>query len=81
MKQFVKTLDRNSEAFEYLKEFFPKLYEAKIKAGIFIGPQITKIINTDRITQLLNTNDKQAWNSLKEVVNSFLGNNKADNYH
>ena len=40
MKLFVKALDQNSEAFEYLKGFFTKLSEAKIKAGIFVGPQI-----------------------------------------
>ena len=40
MKQFVKVLDQNSEAFEYLKGFFPKLSEAKVKAGIFALPQI-----------------------------------------
>ena len=37
-------------------------------------------MNSDEFTQVLNTNEKQAWNSLKEVVNGFLGNNKADNY-
>ena len=40
-KQFVKALDQNSEVFESLKGFFPKLSEAKkVKAGIFVGPQI-----------------------------------------
>ena len=30
---------------------------------------------------LLNsTNEKQAWNCLKEIINDFLGNNRADNY-
>ncbi|GBP45249.1 hypothetical protein EVAR_28997_1 [Eumeta japonica] len=32
MKQFVKALRQDSEAFQYLKSFFPKLSEAKIKA-------------------------------------------------
>ena len=44
IKQFVKALDRNSEAFKYLQNFFPKLSEAKIKAVIFIGPQIRKML-------------------------------------
>ena len=47
MKQFVKARDQNSEAFEYLKGFFPKLSEAKVKAGIFVGPHI-KINCKDR---------------------------------
>ena len=39
-KQFVKSLDKNSDAFQYLQNLFPKISEAKIKAGVFIGPQI-----------------------------------------
>ena len=39
-------------------------------------------MNSDEITQLLNsTNEKQAWISLKEIVNGFLVNNRADNYY
>jgi hypothetical protein len=80
MKQFVKALDQNSEAFQYLKNFFPKLSEAKVKAGIFVGPQIKKIMSSDEFTQLLNSNEKQAWNSFKAVVSGFLGNNRVDNH-
>lgn len=80
MKQFVKALDPNSAAFEYLKGFFPKLSEAKVKAGIFVGPQIKQIMKSDDFTNLLNAYEKQAWESLKAVVDGFLGNNRADNY-
>lgn len=80
MKQFVKALDHNSEAFEYLKRFFPKLSEAKVKAGIFVGPQIKQIMSSDDFTEFLNAHEKQAWKSLKGVVDGFLGNHRADNY-
>ena len=43
-KQFVKALDKDSFAFAYLAEKFPSLSQAKIKEGIFIGPQIRKIV-------------------------------------
>ena len=59
---------------------FRILFEAKGKEGIFVGPQIKTIMNSDEFTQLLITNEEQAWNSLKDVVNGFLGNNRADNY-
>ena len=36
-------------------------------------------MKSDEFSQLLSINEKQAWNSLKEVVNSFLRNNRADN--
>ena len=44
MKQFVRTLDTESAAFKDLQDFFPKLSEAKVKAGVFVGPQIKKIL-------------------------------------
>lgn len=33
MKQFVKALNSNSEAFQHLQKVFSKLSDAKIKAG------------------------------------------------
>lgn len=80
IKQFVKALRQDSEAFQYLKIFFPKLSEAKIKAGIFVGPQIKKIMASEEFPQLLNTHEKQAWLSLKAVIHGFLGNKKAENH-
>lgn len=40
MKQFVKALDKSGQCFKYLCEKFPALSDAKLKEGIFIGPQI-----------------------------------------
>ena len=37
-------------------------------------------MNSDEFIQLFKINEKQAWNRLKEVVNGFLGNDRADNY-
>ena len=39
-KQFVKALKSDSEAFKHVQAMFPKLSEAKVKDGIFTGPQI-----------------------------------------
>jgi hypothetical protein len=40
MKHFVKAMDKNGAEFMYLKHKFPRLSDAKIKEGIFVGPQI-----------------------------------------
>jgi len=40
MKNFVKTLNKEKAPFNYLWEKFPRLNEAKLKVGIFIGPQM-----------------------------------------
>ena len=44
IKQFVKSSNKNSNAFQYLQNFFPKVSVAKIKAGVFIGAQIKKFL-------------------------------------
>lgn len=39
MKQFMEALSPESGAFKHIRVMFPNLSEAKIKGGIFIGPQ------------------------------------------
>ena len=41
IKQFVKQLDKEGEALKYMQQLFPKLSEAKFKAGVFVGPEAT----------------------------------------
>lgn len=43
MKQFFRALVKEFPAFKQLEDFFPKLYEAKVEAGVFIGFKIKKI--------------------------------------
>ncbi|XP_073532727.1 uncharacterized protein [Phyllobates terribilis] len=78
--QFVTVLDKVSVAFKYLQSLFPKLSEARVKAGIYVGPQIKKIIECDEFAKLLNRTEKTAWNSFAAVVHGFLSNHKAENY-
>ncbi|XP_058859314.1 uncharacterized protein LOC131702005 [Acipenser ruthenus] len=63
MKQFVRALDKESAAFKYLQDFFPKLSEAKVKAGVFVGPQIKKILECNEFPKKLTSKEKAAWNS------------------
>ena len=80
MKNFVKAIDRNSPAFRYLHEKFPRLSEAKIKEGVFVGPQIRELFKDDRFNNLLQGDAKQAWDAFRLVSTNFLGNVKAENY-
>ncbi|KAL7834398.1 hypothetical protein SRHO_G00286450 [Serrasalmus rhombeus] len=80
IKQFVRALDKESRAFNYLQDLFPKLSEAKIKAGVFVGPQIKKIIECSEFPKKLNRKERAAWNSFVTVVRGFLGNHKDENY-
>ena len=77
IKQFFSALDKELVAFKYLQVLFPNLFEAKVKAGIFVGPLIKKIIECNEFAKLLNKKQKTAWNSFFAVVHGFLGNHKA----
>jgi len=46
IKYFVKALDQNSAGVVYLKNKCPKISDAKIKEGVFFGPQMR--FNTGR---------------------------------
>lgn len=52
MKNFVKAMNRESMAFLYIREKFPKLSDAKIK-GVFNGPQIREIMKEKHFESLL----------------------------
>lgn len=80
MKQFVAGLDKESAAFKHLQHLFPKLSEAKVKAGVFVGPQIKKVMECKEFPNLLGAKEKEAWASFVLVVKGFLGNHKAENH-
>ena len=45
MKQFVKSLEKDGDCFRYICMTFPGLPKEKLKAGVFDGPQIQKLMN------------------------------------
>ena len=52
----------------------------KLKAGICDGPQIRKLIKDPNFQHSMNEIELASWLNFVEVVQSFLGNRKADNY-
>jgi hypothetical protein len=80
MKNFVKTMDQTGPTFRYLAKKFPGISAAKIKEGVFIGPQIRKLFRDEQFGHILSVNEKRAWNDFRLVATNFLGNKKADNY-
>jgi hypothetical protein len=59
---------------------FPRLSDAKIKEGIFVGPQIRELTKDKTFDYILNEVELAAWTAFKGVCSNLLGNNKADNY-
>ena len=53
MNNFVKVLDKTKAGFKYLYENFPRLSEAKIKEGVFLGPQIRELLRDGNFDHLL----------------------------
>ena len=71
-------MDKDGAAFKYLQNLFPKLSEAKVKGGIFIGPRVKLILKSDEFLETLSAVEKDAWICFAAVVQGFLGNNKED---
>jgi hypothetical protein len=80
MKNFAKFMDKTGHRFEYVKNVFPNVSDAKIKEGIFIGPQITELTQDKQFDEDLNETERNAWLSFKRICQDFLGNHKVANY-
>jgi hypothetical protein len=80
IKQFIKALDRDGPTLTFIRGMFPKVTDAKINEGVFIGPQVRKMLASQELQSKMKPVEKRAWCSLRNVVNGFLGNSKSDNY-
>ncbi|ESO07053.1 hypothetical protein HELRODRAFT_184669 [Helobdella robusta] len=80
IKQFTKALDKEGGCFNYMCQTFPGVTIVKLKAGIFDGPQIRRLIRDPEFEKSMNKVEQEAWNAFVLVVKNFLGNNKARNY-
>ena len=79
IKNFVKAKDKHGKGFGYLREKFPKLSDATLKADISVGPQIRVIINNDLSEHLLKTENSERL-TFRMVCANLIENVKADNY-
>ncbi|GBM21348.1 hypothetical protein AVEN_149917-1 [Araneus ventricosus] len=78
MKQFIKSLPKDRECFRCLCSTFPKLSEAKLKEGVFTGPDIQKLLSDSLFSETMGDKEKEAWDSY--VVHGFWGNTKDPHY-
>ena len=80
MKNFVKALHENGAAFQHLSTVFPGLSAAKLKEGIFSGPQNREVLKDTDFEELLNIKELRAWEAFKSVCCGFLGNTCVPDY-
>jgi len=80
MKNYVQGMDEAGRRFVDVRNKFPNVSDAKIKEGLFIGPQIRELKQDKQFDGDLNENERNAWLSVKKICKYFLGNHKATNY-
>ena len=76
----MKDMEKTGSGFEYLRNKFPNVSDAKIKEDIFIGPQIRELMQDKRLDEDLNETERNELLSFKRICKDFLGNHKAANY-
>ena len=80
MKQLVKALEKDGDCFKYICMKFPGLTIEKLKAEIFDGPQIRKLLNYANFCNFMNPAELSAWTAFTNAMKFFLGKTKAPNY-
>lgn len=49
-------------------------------SGVFVGPQIRKVMKDENFVKTLKPVEKRAWKSFVALCENFLGNNRSENY-
>ena len=80
IKQFVKKMNPEGEAFNHIQELLPKLSEAKVKGGIFVGPQVKRLMQSDSFLEKLSVVERRTWESFVSVMKGFFGNHNVPNF-
>ena len=78
-KQFVKSLKPTSRAFRYIRQMFPSISEAKVKGGIFVGPEI-RMLASEELDGQMSDLERNAWQAFRMIVEEFLGKHRRDDY-
>ena len=79
IKISVKAVDKESEGFASLRQNFFKMSGAKMKEGIFFGPQITQILEYQAFSSKLNSTEIRTWKAYENICRNFIGNEHANN--
>ena len=75
-EQFVKALKPISRAFRHIAQMFPSTAEAKVKSGIIVGPQITRLLASEELEEQMSDLERNAWQAFRVIVEGFLGNHR-----
>ena len=73
MKNFVKAMNQDGAAFKYICNKFPVISQAKLKEGIFVGPQINKLLKDEDFDHTLSGQRKLPGMHFEMWHTTFLG--------
>ena len=81
VKNSVEAMDFSGAGLKYIQEMFGAvLIESKVKACIFVDPQVHELIRGPVFVTKLSRKEKPAWKALAGVIECFPGSYKAKNY-
>ena len=60
MEQFTKALRKDGECFQNFRSKFPKLTDAKINEGVFLGPDIRTLMKDEQFVSTMMSVEKNA---------------------
>ena len=81
MKNLVKQLGKSKfNGFAFLCNKFSKISEAKLKVGIFFGPQYREVLKDLDFEKELTSIELRAWKAFKWLCANFLGNKKSPSF-
>ena len=73
-------MDKTGRGYEYVRNEFSNASDAKIKEGIFTGPQTREPRQDKQFYEDLNETERNEWLSFKRICKDFSRNHKAGNY-
>ena len=59
---------------------FLSLSEAKVKGGVFVGPQIKRMLASEELEEQISDLERNAWQAFRMIVEGFLGKHRRDDY-
>ena len=59
---------------------FPSISEAKVKGGIFVGPQIRRMLASEELEKKMSELERNVSQAFRMIVEGFLGNHRRDDY-
>jgi len=78
IKISVKTVTKEDEGFNYLRQKFPRKIEAKIKKAF--SSVLSSFCHDPHFISKLNIAERRAWDAIESVCSNFMGNRKSEIY-